>query len=247
MARGKRIISLSGIYHVMVRGINQQRIFNDEEDNLTFLEILKEFRVALDYQVFAYCLMVNHAHILIKIPSNMVIGDIMKRIGTKYVQWYNRKYYRCGHLFQDRFKSEPVETDECLFSVLRYIHQNPVKSSIVNSLFYKYSSYREYINGGVFADVDIILNMIDMDEFIEFHKCENEDAFLENESSDFRLNDADVMKIILRMSKCRNVEDFIKLDKDVKIKFVKKLKKKGLPIKQISRLTGISYIRVRDI
>ena len=140
MPRLPRQKSESGIYHIMLRGINQQTIFEDEEDYLKFIETLKEYKAVSGYKVFAYCLMSNHIHILIKVEKED-LDLIMKRIGGSYVYWYNWKYYRKGHLFQDRFKSEVVEDDAYFLTVLRYIHQNPVKAGIIKNIDqYKYSS-----------------------------------------------------------------------------------------------------------
>lgn len=83
--------------------------------------------------MFAYCLMSNHIHMLIKAEKEEP-DLIMKRIACSYVYWYNSKYYRNGHLFQDRFRSEPVETDEYFLTVLRYIHQNPIKAKLVDNI-----------------------------------------------------------------------------------------------------------------
>jgi REP element-mobilizing transposase RayT len=71
----------------------------------------------------------THVHLLIK-EETEALGKIMKRIGVRYVYWYNRKYERSGHLFQDRYKSEPVDDDGYFMTVLRYIHQNPRKSGL---------------------------------------------------------------------------------------------------------------------
>ena len=127
MPRTARTKSESGIYHVMLRGINQQVIFKDEEDNRKFLEVLNDCKAVSGYKLFAYCLMGNHIHLLIKVEKED-LEQIFKRIGGRFVYWYNGKYSRGGHLFQDRYKSEPVETDEYFLAVLRYIHQNPVKA-----------------------------------------------------------------------------------------------------------------------
>ena len=144
MARQARQKSISGIYHIILRGINRQVIFEDCDDKLKFLECLSYYRKACDYTVYGYCLMDNHVHLLIR-ESNEEIVSIMKRICVRYVAWYNRKYDRCGHLFQDRFKSEIVEDDAYLLVVLRYIHQNPLKVGLVHSLSdYRDSSYYEY-------------------------------------------------------------------------------------------------------
>ena len=146
MPRTPRQKSESGIYHIMLRGINQQVIFEDDEDYEKFIETLKAYKEISGYKIFAYCLMSNHIHILLKVGKESV-DKILKRIASSYVYWYNWKYYRRGHLFQDRFKSEPVEDEGYLLTVIRYIHQNPIKANIVRNIeSYEYSSYSEYIN-----------------------------------------------------------------------------------------------------
>ena len=92
----------------------------------------------------------NHIHLLIK-PEKEPLEQVFKRIGGRYVYWYNVKYQRVGHLFQDRFKSEPVEDDSYFLTVIRYIHQNPVKAGLCKNIKdYKYSSYAEYNTRGRF-------------------------------------------------------------------------------------------------
>ena len=132
MPRQARKKSKSNIYHSILRGINWQIIFEDSEDYTRFIETLDRYKAVSGHKVFAYCLMSNHIHILIK-EEKEEPDLIMKRIACNYVYWYNSKYYRNGHLFQDRFRSEPVETDEYFLTVLRYIHQNPIKAKLVDN------------------------------------------------------------------------------------------------------------------
>lgn len=124
MPRQARKRSNTQIYHVMLRGINQQQIFEDNEDYAKFIQVIRDCKSLSGFQLFAYCLMGNHIHLLLK-ETNEPIEQIFRRIGSRYVYWYNVKYRRVGHLFQDRFKSEPIETNEYFLTVLRYIHQNP--------------------------------------------------------------------------------------------------------------------------
>jgi len=84
----------------------------------------------------------------------------MKRIGTSYVSWYNWQYNRKGHLFQDRYKSEPVEDDVYSLTVLRYIHQNPLKAGLTDDIAsYQWSSYNEYINQPKIVNIEFALKM----------------------------------------------------------------------------------------
>ena len=109
MPRTARKKSSTGIYHVMLRGINRQSIFEDDEDNEKFLQTIKDCKDVSEFELYGYCLMGNHVHLLLK-EGKESLELVFKRIGARYVFWYNWKYRRCGHLFQDRFKSEAVES-----------------------------------------------------------------------------------------------------------------------------------------
>ncbi len=240
MPRQARRKSESGIYHIMLRGINQQQIFEYEEDGFRFLETLSKYKEQCGYEIYAYCLMGNHVHILLKEgKENLTL--VLKRIAGSYVYWYNWKYRRCGHLFQDRFKSEPVEDDAYFLTVIRYIHQNPIKAGICKNIDgYKFSSYNEYINKPNLVNVDFCLGIIDKEQFIEFNNEFNDDICLDIRDNDFRLTDDEALKIIWKICKCKSVSDFQKLDKIKRNYYIEKLYKHGLSIRQISRLTGLS-------
>ena len=144
MPRYARKKSETGIYHIIIKGINRQEIFHDDEDCLRFVETLDRYKKKFKFEVYGWCLMGNHIHLLLK-EGEEEIAKTMKRIGVSFVWYYNWKYKSTGHLFQDRFKSENVETDEYLMTVIRYIHQNPVKAGIVTtSSLWKWSSCKGY-------------------------------------------------------------------------------------------------------
>lgn len=146
MARQARKKSETGIYHIMLRGIDKRNIFLDDEDKRKFINSIIKAKKRGNFTLYAYCILNNHVHLLIKEESES-IGESVKRITVGYIAWHNDKYKRTGHLFENRFKSEPVETDISFFRVLRYIHQNPLKAGIVKKLKdYHWSSYRQYIN-----------------------------------------------------------------------------------------------------
>jgi REP element-mobilizing transposase RayT len=87
----------------------------------------------LEFQIYDYCFMSNHVHLIINKQKMGDISLIMQRISTKYAGRFNRKYDRIGILIANRFKSEPVETEEYFLTLLRYIHQNPVNAGITKS------------------------------------------------------------------------------------------------------------------
>lgn len=145
MARSARVKSSIGIYHIMLRGIDRREIFIDNEDREMFCRCILRAKEKGSFVLHGYCLMDNHVHLLME-EGNEHIGNSMKRITVGYVQWHNLKYSRTGHLFQNRYKSEPVENEGYFLTVLRYIHQNPVKAGMVKDMaHYKWSSYHSYL------------------------------------------------------------------------------------------------------
>src|SRR6266540_25731 len=130
MPRHAREKCESGIYHIILRGINRQSIFHDDEDYQRFIETMDRVKNPNKFELYGYCLMGNHVHILLHEQKDE-IATIMKRVGVSYARWYNWKYDRVGHVFQDRYKSEVVEDERYLMSLLQYIHNNPVAAQIV--------------------------------------------------------------------------------------------------------------------
>lgn len=239
MSRQARTLSKTGTYHIMLRGINQQQIFQEAEDYNKFIEIVKECKQTKDFNIYAYCLMGNHVHLLLK-ETEETIGQVMKRIASRFASWYNIKYQRVGHLFQDRFKSEPVETDEYFLTVLRYIHQNPVKANICEFVEeYKFSSYQEFIDEKGFIDTEFVYECISKENFIDFHRKETEEKCLDvEEVFRKRLTDEQAILLFKNQTGCNNTTEFQALEKTKKQKRILKLYAKGMSIRQISRLTG---------
>ncbi|MCQ2486245.1 MAG: transposase, partial [Clostridia bacterium] len=95
MPRAAREISESGRYHIMLRGINKQNIFENDEDKEKYMSILTEYKEKCGFEIYGFCLMSNHIHLLIKTGAEP-LESIFKKTGSKYVYWYNLKYGRCG-------------------------------------------------------------------------------------------------------------------------------------------------------
>jgi len=163
----------------MLRGNERKKIFLDDGDHERFMDILLKKKNETQLLIYAYCLMDNHIHLVVRDDQNE-ISKIMKGIATSYAMFINVKYNRVGHVFQDRFKSEPIEDERYLMSVIRYVHNNPVKAKIVEKPdLYEWSSYRSYVSPEetAIAEVRYILGMIggNLNEAIqEFKRFSNE-------------------------------------------------------------------------
>ena len=129
MARPHREQIAGGMFHVTSRGNRRQSIYHDDDDRRQFL-ILRDRVVRLcAWRVLAYCLMTNHFHLLIETPApNLSAG--MHRLNSSYAKYFNERYSVDGHLFDRRFGSRLVETEEHLNDALRYIAFNPVEAGL---------------------------------------------------------------------------------------------------------------------
>jgi len=246
MPRKARKKSESGIYHIMMRGINRQTIFEDEEDYEKFIETIQKYKEKCGYEIFAYCLMSNHVHLLLIIGLEP-LEQVMRRICGSYVYWYNWKYQRIGNLFQDRFKSEAVEDDTYFLIVQRYIHQNPLKAGLVKKIAqYKWSSFNEYVTKSKVIDVSLLLKMFDDDRgkaiqsFIEYNNEVNDYICLDMEEKR-QIVDEEARKIIKEVCKVQNTGDLQNLEIATRNSYLKELKEQHeLSVRQIERLTGIN-------
>ena len=245
MPRCARKQSESNIYHIMLRGINRQNIFEDAEDYGKMLRLLKDYQRVCGYSLFAYCLMSNHLHLLLQ-PGDEPLEKIFRRLGASYVYWFNGKYGRSGHLFQDRYKSEPVKNDGCFLNVIRYIHMNPVKSGKCHRPEeYAYSSFSNYFSNEL-IDSAPVLDRMDQQTFYSFHAEENQDAFMDmGKKRPARMTDEKALKKMKKISGCENAGEFQTLPVERRNAALSRLLKSGVSIRQTSRITGVSVGIVR--
>ncbi len=258
MPRQTRKKSGTGIYHVMLRGINRQDIFEEEEDYLHFLKSMSLVADSKDdagrhipspCTFYAYCLMPNHIHHLLQ-ERTASIGEIVKRLGVSYAYYYNKKYARNGHLFQDRFRSEPVDDIAYFKTLLRYIHLNPVHAGISQSVNeYKWSSWKEYEgDNAVLFPVCSIRPVLDRISWTELSDFVNEPQdgdcpILEMKDEEPRrsISDEEIRTILRCDYNICSGSDFQRLDKKQRNNIIKSLCERGAGARQLSRITGISY------
>ncbi len=241
MPRGPRRKSITDVYHVIIRGNGQQLIFEDDYDRFYFLKIVKRYREEMGFELVAFCLMDNHVHLLIN-DLNQELDLIMKRIECSYSYYFNDKYERTGHLFQDRYKSEPVEIEKYYLTVIKYIHKNPEKAGICKSSDYRWSSYKSYLNDNSNLDNKDALAVIGGPKAFDKWMKEDDgekcmDAFDEGR---VKIKDSDAAKMACKILGVNNLLEINGYKKDGRNQALKKLKQSGLSVRQIARLTGVN-------
>ena len=162
MARPLRLEFPGAVYHVIVRGNERKPVFRDDADRRWYLDRLARQGRDLGFSIFAYCLLGNHAHLAVRAGA-APLSRLMARLQSSYTQYFNRRHGRVGHLFQGRYKAFLVEEDPYLLSLIRYIHDNPVKARLVRRpQDYPWSSDRYYRRGGgpEWLDTGLVLAML---------------------------------------------------------------------------------------
>ena len=154
MPRRPRLILPGVPMHIIQRGNNRQACFAAEQDYLFYLDWLKDYAEKSSCRIHAYVLMTNHVHILLTSDNKEGVGLLMKRLGQRYVQYFNRCYRRSGTLWEGRFKSCLIQEEEYLLSCQRYIELNPVRAGMVDHPSrYRWSSYRRNAYGETGANI----------------------------------------------------------------------------------------------
>jgi len=245
MTKNKRIPSNSKIYHIIIKGIDNQDIFYDDQDRRVFLKKLVLTKDEYDNKIYAYCLMDNHVHMVIRIEKEF-LSKAMQTLMIRYVHYFNKKYNRIGPLVQSRFKSRNVENQRYFLEVCRYVHRNPENAGFAKTENYKWSSYQEYLNDARIIDKDILLHYFnnDIKEFINYtHKCddyENLKEFAEYEILG-KLKDEDVLKFIMKIF---NIDNVSKVPEFFKKREMGQLKKDICEIKKIKGTNKSQVARV---
>lgn len=245
MPRSARKKGESGIYHITMRGINRQQIFIDDEDAERFLQVVRATQTISGFTLYAYCLMGNHVHLVLK-EGDEPLEKIMKRIGVRYVYWYNWKYMRSGHLFQDRFGSEPVDDDGYFLTVIKYVHRNPVKAGVCERCEdYAFSSAREYLGmcKSSLVQTELFGGIMEGNDIRAFFNTPSDEKCIDV-SETHRMNDTEARAVMKRICRCDQPGAFQKLPIDKQAKAIERMREQ-LSIRQISRITGVSTEIVR--
>jgi len=240
----------------MIRGNAKQDIFIDNQDKRKLIKIIFQKRAEELFIIFAYSIMFNHAHLVVQELKESV-SKFMKRITTSYASYFNKKYQRIGHVFQDRFKSQVITNDSYLLSVIRYVHNNPEKAGITIKEDYPWSSYQEYFSSNNrIPGIDYILRMFSPDAkesikmFQEFSNQIEKREFLDmKEERNINLNNVyQFIDQFLQDNHLKKIDLNNKLYTEKRNNLIKKLTEISyLSKRNIAEITGINRETVRRV
>ena len=236
MTRAGRKKSEGDVYHVIVRGVGQQILFEDDADRSFFMKALDAAFEKHGLELFAWCLMSNHVHLLVHGPIE-IVGKAMRECESGYALYFNRRHERTGVLFQGRYDSVPIEGDQQLLSALRYVHMNPVKAG--EPIDGRWSSYAEYFPGGRdgYAKTDFVLSILDgVEAFKELHDAPGDYQPL---GPRHHLTESEALKRAQETLGDIGFHEVKSFDRETRNALLLRLYEAGLSRRQIMRITGI--------
>ena len=247
MSRVPRRLCECDMYHVFARGVGRQIIFEDYDDRIFFVDLLRrklQERAGIGVELLAWCLMDNHFHLLVhaKMPD---LSNFMKSIEVAYARRFNERYDRGGCLFQGRFGSEPIQSESQLLAAVRYIHLNPQKAGVSSFAAYPWSSYAEYRGTPAMTRTDLVLSIAGTGALFErFHEVEAGAWFFMEENSHCggakrRLSDAEARQMLSGIVGADWRAALLVLSREERNNAIAQLKSHGATVRQIERLTGI--------
>ena len=237
MPRKARQEIKSKFLHIMIQGINREYIFNKEKDAKIYLNILKEKIKKIDVYIISYCMMNNHAHFLVYTEDMDSFSKFMHKINLLFAQMYNKKENRCGVLFRNRYRTEPIYNKKYIVNCIKYIHNNPVKAKMVSACEeYKYSSYSDYINNTGVTESKIVKEIFGS-------KCNFKEIFEEVLNIEFM----DIDKAS-KEEKIEYIQDGIrKFEKNHKKKTFEIMTNRNLLKELINYLNSVCGIKYKEI
>lgn len=256
MARQARSKSPTGIYHVMLRGNVNKKIFLDDDDKEKLVDIMLQKKDGSASRLYAYCVMANHVHAVIQ-EVEQPLEKFMKRICVTYAAYFNKKYNLVGSVFQDRFRSETIEDEDYLLKAIKYIHNNPLAENHTLTK-YPWSSYPAYIGSketsSLLPEMEYILSRFACNRenavqlFCEFHLIEEQPSlFLDISEENFK-NAEELIKSFLQ-SRSMLIGDLKKNENRFIVKELAQLLTSQCKIscRQIAKLIDINREKVRKI
>lgn len=223
MPRKSRECLDTSFYHIIVQGIKKEYIFNSKVNIEKYIELLISEKEKFKVDLLAYCVMNNHAHILLYTEKIAEMSKFMHSVNQKFAQFYNYiNNERVGYVFRDRFKSEPIYNEKSLIRCIRYIHNNPVKAKIVRSPGeYKYSTYNNYLTGNISK---IVKENIDVNSVILINNTEiiKDNVFIDVEDNAREIIETKLLEIKLKYD--MSLKDLLKKE-HLTIELVEEIKK----------------------
>lgn len=239
MPRTPRARTKSGIHHIVVQGVRNRNIFFKDENKDLYLDILLRYRARFEMEIYAYCILENHCHILLK-EGLIDVSSFMRRVGVSYSYWYKKREEETGAIFRGRYLSEPLEEGK-LADLIRFIHEEPVERGLVqNPEEYIWSSARRYQRQGAFYRREFESVCAEEQSNYGSQRKRLSGAFLEEVPSKFGKSLEEAEEALQKRLGERGMEELPRMSMEERNNLLWQLRyEDDISIQLVSRITGI--------
>ena len=246
MPRYARQRNEKGIHHVVVQGKRMEHIFKQDAEKELYLDTLLKYKAQTEVKLYAFCILDNHVHLVLKETKEETVSSFMRRIGVSFSYWYRQRYDlpQGKELFRGRYLSEPLLTEEMILKVVRHIHQEPVRTGLAEKMEdYFWSSYRMYLHPGGFVDRRLVLDSLHFGGGYTSYMAEEEADVhcLEEVPVKYGRTDEEADALIQVRLREEGVSSLGQLNHEEKKIFFRRLRYEDeVSIQQLSRVTGVN-------
>ena len=253
MPRQKRKESATKIYNVSIKGANSQCMFYDGDDYDKFVTALENACAKCDVRLGARVMMINHVHLVVHAElENM--ARFFKSVGASYVYYFNNKYVRTGPLWNARFYSDPLETEEAYKQATAYIYHNPVAAKIAETpVEYPWSNFLKLLKGYDPAGRQALAEAGDPDDILNYALVYSEEKkranceSAEDDDGKAYFEDNDLIAYLKKFIGDVSITDIINMGDKVQRQILESMLDLGSNAKQMERITGIALGRIDAI
>jgi REP element-mobilizing transposase RayT/uncharacterized protein YerC len=234
-----------GYMHITNRGVGKHIIFEDDNDYKCFIHLLHNSSDKYNVDICAYCLMDNHFHLLIHFQNDLV-SDFMHVLEFKYAKYFNAKYERTGHLFQNRFYRKMIEDESYFLTCFRYIIRNPEKAGICSTDRYRWHSLYDAAGINRFCDISLAISLCGgVEQLRKFLFTDNDDECFDYDDEGY--TDESAIEFIKKRYCLKSIDEVGAMDKKSRNEFIIDMVENGITYRQIQRITGISRTTVSNV
>lgn len=249
MSRRPRESSPLNLYHICDRGVERRVIFDDDEDRRQFVFFLKRVFERAEGELLAWCLMSNHVHLVVKMEL-LELSKTMRDLMRNYAIFYNERHGRTGYLFEGRFRSQAIDTEDYLLAAIRYVHQNPLKAGMTRTCLYPWSSYLEYLGEPKFTSTDLVLGILGGKEgFLSLHDETAEDPQFLDFDNGWPMSEDEAWEVACRVigsERAKSLDALELKDRDECIRLLLKARIPGTYVAKFAKTSKSNISKIKN-
>lgn len=241
MPRAARKKVKNAVYHVLMRGVDKHAMLRTEEDYQYFMSLLRRCKAECDMEIYGWCLLNDHVHLVVRERGDDMAG-FFRHLCTAYACHYNMQRKRAGRVFQDRYRTDILETNEDVVRVLRHIYHEPVRLGLCekpeNYSFSGLSECMLHVSHPI-QNMAYVLSMTDVSALCKQPDAQQDALIMDIMPQEKKLTDKEAEKIMKKVAHAKKLMELPVMTRKMRDAWLRRLRREGMSVSQITRLTGL--------